>query len=142
MRLARGVLGLLMMLAVSAPAWAQGVRISAQVDKTTVDLGAPLTLTITIEGDFAQVNLKPFEFPKVFQVLAQSRASNLSLEVGGVKRSMSLVYVLLPQEPGTFQLGPFQVMHRREPLLTDPIEITVNKPVLPPSLQPHQRFTL
>lgn len=131
-----------MVCAVPAPAWAQGVRISAQVDKTTVDVGAQLTLTITIEGDFAQANLKPLELPKVFQVVAQSRASNLSVEAGGVKRSVSLVYVLLPQETGTFKLGPFKIVHRGEPLLTDPIEITVNKPVLPPHLSPQPRYIL
>lgn len=137
-----GILGVLIAQALSAPAWAQHVRISAQVDKTTVDVGAQVTLTITIEGDFAKVTLQPFEFPEVFQVVAQSRASNLSLEAGGIKRSISLIYVLAPQEPGTFQLGPFKVVHHGEPLLTDPIEVTVSKPVLPPHLQPHERFTL
>ena len=61
---------MLIAVAVSATAWAEGVRVSAQVDKTTVDVGAQVTLTITIEGDFAKVDLKPFEFPKAFQVLA------------------------------------------------------------------------
>ena len=137
-----GVAWLLLTVAISAPAWAQNVRISAQVDKTTVDLGTQLTLTITVEGDVAEASLQPVQLPDIFQVVAQSRASNLSLEPGGIKRSVSLIYVLAPQEPGAFTLGPFTVVHHGKPLLTDPIEITVTKPVLPPRLQPHERFTI
>ena len=114
----------------------------ARVDKTGVDVGSTLTLTITIEGDFTKAELEPFEFPKAFAVVAQSRASNVSLRVGDVKRSVSLVYVLLAQEPGTFQLGPFQLIHQGKPILTDPIEIVVTKPNLPPQLKETPRYTL
>lgn len=136
------LLAVVLALAAASPAWAQGVNISAQVDKTQVDVGAQLTLTITIEGAFTNVNLKPIEVPQAFQVVAQSRSSNISLEVGGVKRSVNLLYVLMATEPGTFQLGPFQIMHHGTPLATDPIDIIVNKPALPPKLQKQERFLL
>jgi hypothetical protein len=118
------------------------LQISAQVDRATVDVGDRLTLTITIEGDFAKAELQPFEFPKALEVVAQSRASNVSLRLGDVKRSVSLVYVLRAQEAGTFQLGPFEAVHRGKPIVTDPIQIVVNKPLLPPQQQEHQRYTL
>ncbi|MBI3087823.1 MAG: BatD family protein [Candidatus Omnitrophica bacterium] len=136
------LLAVVLAVAAASPAWAQGVNISATVDQTRVDVGAQLTLTITIEGAFTNVNLKPIEFPQAFHVVAQSRSSNISLEVGGVKRSVSLLYVLMATEPGTFQLGPFQIMHHDTPLATDPIEITVNKSALPPKLRKQERYLL
>ena len=126
----------------SGEAGRQALRIVATVDKTTVELGSQLTLTITLDGDVANVNLQPFEFPKALQVVAQSRASNVSLGVGVLKRSVSLIYVLVPQEAGTFRLGPFQVIHHGTPILTDPLDIVVKKPIVPPSLPEHQRYTL
>jgi len=118
------------------------LRIVAKVDKTTVELGGPVTLTITLEGDVTNVNLQPFEFPKAMQVVAKSRASNLSLGLDAAKRSVSLTYLLVPQEAGTFRLGPFQVIHRGKPILTDPLDIVVKKPLVPHGLEERQRYTL
>ena len=118
------------------------LRISAKVDKTAVELGSPLTLTITLEGDVTNVNLQPFEFPKAMQVVAKSQASNLSLGLGATKRSVSLTYILVPQEAGTFRLGPFQVIHHGTPILTDPLDIVVKKPLVPPGLEERQRYAL
>ncbi len=119
------------------------VRVLAQVDTSTVDLGTPFILTITVEGDLTKVQMQPVKFPTAFRVVAQSQATNLSMPVGGrLNQSLSLHYVLVAQQPGTFQLGPFQVTHQGKPLLTDPIQILVNKPLLPPSLQEQQRLLL
>jgi len=118
------------------------LQISANVDKSQVELGKPLTVTITLEGDLAGAAVKPFEFPKTFQVLVQSQASNVSVGAGGVQRSVSLTYVLLAREVGTFQLGPFQVMRHDVPVQTESIQVTITKPVLPPETEPKQRFTL
>lgn len=120
----------------------QAVKISAQVDKTTVNLGTQVTLTITVEGDLDHVNLKTWEFPKALPVVAQSRASNVSIGQGEVTRSVSLTFILVPQEAGTFQLGPFEATHLDTDVKTQPIEITVKKPVVPPSAPATQRYIL
>lgn len=118
------------------------VKISAGVDRTTVEVGSQLTLTLTIEGELSNAELTPFELPKPLVVVAQSRSTNLSVQAGAMKRSVSLVYVLAAQQPGTCQLGPFQLTYRGTQVRTEPIEIVIRKPVLPPSLEPHERFTL
>ena len=122
------------------------VRISAQVDRTTVEVGGQLTLTITISagggGDVQRIELEPFKLPEAFRVAAQSRATNLSMELGRITRSISLVYALVALEPGTFQLGPFELIHRGATLSTEPLEIVVAKPALPPTLKPSDRFVL
>ena len=117
-------------------------HIAAQVDKTKVELGSPIKLSITLEGDLKKATVQPFEFPQGFSVVAQSRATSVSIQAGQMTRSVSLNFVLLAREAGTFKLGPFQVLYDGKPVLTDPIEIIVSKPVLPPGSDAHQRYTL
>ena len=126
----------------SADSTQRDLAISAGVDRTTVEVGDQLILTLTIEGEFSKAELQPFQLPKALVVAAQSRSTNLSVQAGAVKRSMSLVYVLAAQEPGKVRLGPFQVTYQGKRVLTDPIDIVIHKPVLQPSLEPHERFTL
>ena len=125
-------------------AWAQDLTVSAKVDKTTVGLGEPITLVVTIGGDLTGLEAKPLELPEGFAVGARSQSTNFSIRSGIMERTMSLMYVLVPQRAGTFQLGPFTVVHQKKEFKTEPIEITVSKPALPPSLQQPQggRFTL
>ena len=128
----------------AAAAGAEDLSLSVKVDKTTVNLGDPVTLTLTLGGDIAGVDLSRVEFPEEFVVGARSQSTNFSIRAGSMERSISLVYVLIPQKAGTFHLGPFTIEHQKKELKTEPIEITVKKPAVPPpSLQPQgERFTL
>ena len=128
---------------VAALAFAQDLTFSAKVDKTTVDLGDPISLTVTLSGDIAGIELPPLAFPEGFSIVARSQSTNFSMRAGAVERSVSLLYVLVPQRVGTFKLGPFSIEHRHKELKTEPIEITVKKPALSPTLKPQgERFTL
>lgn len=135
---------ILLALGLAAPVWAQELAFSAGVDKTTVDAGSPVTLTLTLSGDIAGVELPQIELPEGFSVAAQSQSTNFSLRAGAAQRSVSLAYVLIPRETGTFRLGPFNITHQKKEFQTEPIEITVKKSALPPApLQPRgERFTL
>lgn len=118
------------------------VAIQAQVDKAAVELGQAVTLTITVEGEVSGATLKPPQFPKALAVVAQSRSTNVSLQAGSVRRSVSLVFVLQPVETGTFKLGPFELQQGKETAQTEPIELTVKRPILPPNLGSGERLTL
>ena len=116
---------------------------SAKVDKTSVNVGDPLVLTITLGGDVSGIDIPVFEFPEGFAVASRSQSSNFSLRLGTVERSLTLAYVLLPQQGGTFQLGPFQIAQKDQKFSTEPITVTVEKPAVPPRLGPEGgRFTL
>jgi len=136
-------------LLIPGPAYAQDFQVSAQVDRTSLDVGGRLTLTVTLEGNLAGTELKPLQLPLGFTVAAQTRSSNVFVQPGGIRRAVSLVYVLMPKEAGTFKLGPFTVVRKAgsrrgkpQEVSTDPIEIVVKKAVLPPGLKPHERFFL
>lgn len=135
------VYGLTCVLATAV--WAQDLTFSAKVDKTGVNLGDPIQLTITLAGELSGVQVPAFTFPEAFAVLARSQSTNFSIRGGAAERSVSLLYVLVPRREGTFQLGPFEVTHQKTVVKTEPIEITVKKSSLPPSIQPQgERYTL
>ena len=122
---------------------AQELTFSAKVDKTEVQLGDPIQLTVTVSGDIEGIELPAFEFPEGFVVSGRSHSTNFTLRAGKAQRSMSLVYGLVPQRAGTFLLGPFYLQRADEVIPTEPIEITIEKPTLPPFLKPQgERFTI
>jgi uncharacterized protein (DUF58 family) len=129
---------------VTALVFAEDLAFSAKVDKTTVDLGDPITLTLTLSGDISGVDLSTLKFPEEFSIASQSQSTSFSIRSGTTERSMTLIYVLIPQRAGTVKLGPFSITRHDKELQTEPIEITVNKAVLPPTeLQPQGgRYTL
>ncbi len=131
------------MFSVAALAQAEELSFSARVDKTTVNVGDPITLTITLGGDLSGVEMPPFSLPEGLTVAARSQSTNFAFRNGASERSTSLLYILVPQRAGTFKLGPFTITHRHKEVKTDPIELTVNKPALPPHFKPQgERFTL
>ena len=127
----------------TSTARAQDVTFSAKADKTTVNVGDPINLTVTLSGDLTGVELPSVKFPEGFVVAGSSQSTEFSFHGGATERSLSLNYVLIPQQPGTFQLGPFQLKRRDTTVPTEPITITVEKPPLPPRVRPQgERFTL
>ena len=142
-RNSRPIAFLIFSFAVAFSAWAQDLTFSARVDKTSVNIGDPVTLTIILGGDLSGIQIPAFQFPEEFAVLARIQSTSFSVRAGAMERSTSLNFVLVPQHAGTFRLGPFQIQHHKKALQTEPIEITVNKPAIPPQLQSHgERFTL
>lgn len=129
-----------------ASAWANDVVVSATVDKTNIDVGTPINLTLTLSGDVSDIQVPNLTLPDGFAVVGRSQSSSFSIRGGAVQRSVELVYVLLPQRAGTFQLGPFPFTSadQKKRLQTEPITITVKKAAVPPALQEPQggRFTL
>jgi len=116
---------------------------SAKVDKTEIDVGSPVTLTLTLTGDISGVEFPEVELPEGLAVAARSQSTNFSIRAGAMERSASLACVVVPQRAGTFQVGPFTIRHRQKAFETETIEITVKKSALPPHFTPHgDRFTL
>jgi uncharacterized protein (DUF58 family) len=117
---------------VAATAVAEDVSLTAKVDKTTVKVGDPLAVTITLSGGAAGTELPAPEFPEGFAVMQRSQAANFSIQGGAIERSTSLTYVLVPQQAGTFKLGPFRVKHGGREVATEPLEVTVEPSRQPP----------
>lgn len=114
----------------------QALVFSAKVDATTVTIGNPMTLTLTLSGDLTGVRLLAPQFPQGFAVVSRSQSTQFSIQEGVTERSVSVRYLLVPQRAGTFQLGPFTAVKQRQELKTEPIAIKVKPSILPPGRSP------
>ena len=121
--------------AFSIAAAAQDLAFSAKVDHTSVDVGDPITLMLTVGGDLDGAKLDDLQLPEGIVVAAQSRSTSFAIKSGAVERSMNLTYVLVAQQAGTFTLGPFTVKQHNKDYQTEAIELTVQKSALPPALK-------
>ena len=134
---------LLALLSVAGLAQADDLAFSAKVDKTDVDVGSPVTLVLTLTGDISGVEFPKIELPDGLAVAAQSQSTNFAIRADAMERSASLTYVIVPQQAGTFKIGPFTIRHQKKEFQTETIDITVKKPALPPQFRPQgERFTL
>lgn len=116
---------------------------SASIDRTTVAINQPLTLTLTLRGDVPRLE-QPLEFdmPTPFLVAARSQSTNVSISAGTTQRSISLIYVLVSPEAGTFSLGPFHLNVDGHVMDTETISVVVHKPVVPPGADRQPKVTL
>ncbi len=114
---------------------ADDLTFTARVDKTTVELGTPIQLTLTLDGDLESVQQLPtVTLPEGFEVAAHQQTSSVVVKQGAAHQSVTLIYQLVPQRAGTFALGPFTLQRKGGAIPTQAIQITVEKPALPPSL--------
>lgn len=136
---------MLSLLLAGAPAFAQDLTVAANVDKTTVAVGEPFTVTITVSGDLEGVEVPPATFPEGFAVAARSQSTNFSMRSGAIERSMGMTFVLAAQQAGAFEIGPFTIRKGKQELHTEPIAVTVTPSALQPKRRPPpqgERFTL
>lgn len=134
---------IVLLSASSVGAAAQELTVSAKLDKTSAEIGEPVNLTLTLSGDLTDAQLVRPTWPQGIAVAASSQSSNFSIRNGVVDRSTAVLFVLVPQQAGTFQVGPFTIQQHDRTIKTDSIELTVKKPALPPRLSPDtDRFIL
>ena len=91
----------------------------------------PVTLTLSLAGDLQGARLADLKLPEGIVVAARSQSTNIAIRSGAMERSMNLTYVLVPQQAGTFHLGPFIVMRKGKEFQTETIQLTVEKAALP-----------
>ncbi len=128
--------------ACAAAAAAQEFSVSAKVDKTTVPVGSPVTLTLTLAGDVQDADLQPVTVPDAFAIVARSQSTNFALQAGAMQRSTSLSYILVARRVGRFKLGPFIINHHRKTYETEPVEITITEPERRKSAPSGERFVI
>ena len=136
-------IGLVALSVTTCALGAEELTVSAKLDKTSVNIGEPVNLTLTLSGDLTGARLVQPQWPAGITVAASSQSSSFSIRNGMVARSTAVLFALLPEQPGLLQIGPFMIQQGDRTIKTDPIELTVKKPALPPRLSPStDRFIL
>ncbi|MGQ9708323.1 MAG: BatD family protein [bacterium] len=108
------------------------INFSANVDRTTVGLGEPFQLTVTVQG----INISRVPRPRLpslegFDNLgsSQSQSTSISIINGRMQQeaTISFVYTLVPKKTGELTIGPCQLEYNNMLYTTEPITITVVK---------------
>ncbi|MBI3333203.1 MAG: BatD family protein [Candidatus Omnitrophica bacterium] len=103
----------------------QELKVGAQVDRTEVGAGEPLTYSITIAGSIREtpkVEMTAFEG---FDLLSTGQSHEIQMQSGQVRSALVLTYTLAPTAPGTHLLGPVKIRYQGHEYQTQPIEIKV-----------------
>lgn len=103
---------------------ANGAEVIAEVDRTSITDGQSLLLTITANGVSGELDTRALE--KDFDIVSQSRSSNIQIINGSMNRSIDWRLVLLPKRGGRLEIPAIAV----EGVSSQPINIRVDPAVV------------
>jgi len=109
--------------------------ISSEIDRTELKANEPLTLKVTItgKGNLELIEALPLSFPPDFETYDPKITSNLSKNSSGISGNRTFEYLIIPRNPGEFQIKPvgfsfFDPARQLYSTLTTPLySIKVNK---------------
>ncbi len=86
---------------------ANGAEVIAEVDRTSMTDGQSLLLTVTASGVSGELDTRALE--KDFDIVSQSRSSNIQIINGSMNRSIDWRLVLLPKRSGQLKIPAITV---------------------------------
>jgi len=112
---------------VFAPALqAEEVRVSASLDKRSVQPGEEVRLSIRVTGQSMNLQAPRLSQLDGFETYYTGRASHISVINGVSSSNVEFSYTLIPQRAGRFTLSPVEVQVGQNILRTEPLEIEVS----------------
>lgn len=120
-----GALVALLAAILFVPGAARAIEVSAQVDRTVVDVDGRVYLTVTVEGAGRQSADVDLGATDAFQVYSAGTSQNISIVNGQFNATYSYKYVLTPKRKGKFQIGPISVQGGGKRATTGAITIEV-----------------
>jgi hypothetical protein len=114
-------------------AWGEralALTLDARVDRSQVEVGGRIALTLTIEGGQGDPDID-LGSTAGFQVYSSGTSQNISILNGRVSASITCTYLLTPDTEGEFDLGPFRAKLGGETAGAPAIRIRVAKGTAP-----------
>ena len=105
---------------------AEEVRVSASLNKRSVQVGEEIRLSIRVTGQ--STNLQAPRLPQLdgFETYYTGRASHISIINGVSSSNVEFSYTLIPQRAGRFTLSPIEIQAGQSILRTETLEIEVS----------------
>lgn len=111
----------ILLLLISVPAMAE-IRVSASVSEREVEVGEPVTLTVSIQGEI-DVAAPSVQVPGC-QVQYYGPSTQVSIVNGRRTSSISHLYSIVPEKVGTVAIPPIEVEVNRRSYRTEAVEFT------------------
>lgn len=107
-------------------AWgARAASFTASLDRDTITLGEPVTLSLTFEGGSPQ-NVPSPNIPDM-QVTSSGTSQNLSIVNGAMTSTVTVNYSLTPERTGEFVIPAMTAQVDGQTLASQPLRLTVLK---------------
>ncbi|MBN1621538.1 MAG: protein BatD [Endomicrobiales bacterium] len=118
--------------------YAQGIKISASVNKNVITIDDQLVLEVTVEGSSS--NIPEPDIPDIsdFTVYSSGRSQNVSIINGQVSSSINFKYVMVPNKAVKTSIPPITLNYNGKTYQTQRILIEVLPSGKPTPQQPQQ----
>jgi len=85
-------------------------NISSEIDRTELKSNEPINLKITVtgKGNLELIDALPVAFPPDFETYDPKITNNLIKNAGGISGSRTFEYLIIPRNPGEFQIKPVE----------------------------------
>jgi len=111
------------------------LTISAETDRTAVEINENFYLTLQVAGDSSDVPEPKIPAMQNFNIYSSGRSQSISIINGKITTSVSFTYSLSPRFLGVQKIPSISVFNGREKAVTPEIEINVTK-AAPAAAQP------
>ncbi len=109
-------------------AHSQDISISANVDRTEIELGGSFELSISLSGPVRSIPKPTLPDLSDFDVYSSGTSSNISIIPGAISYQTEHSYTLVPRRVGTFIIQPAKVRIKGKEYSTQPIQVKVVPP--------------
>lgn len=117
---------LLMILVTLQISQAKNIKISAYVDRNTIDPDDVVTFTVKIDGSTDFPDVPPPESDGFVVVSGPSQSSSIQIINGEITASKTIQWRLVPTRTGKQEIKPVTIKYRRKSYQTPAIYVTVN----------------
>ncbi|MCK9398483.1 MAG: BatD family protein [Bacteroidales bacterium] len=85
-------------------------NISSEIDRTELKSNEPITLKFTIsgKGNLELIEAMPLSFPPDFETYDPKITNDLTKNSNGISGSITFEYLIIPRNPGEFQIKPVE----------------------------------
>lgn len=130
---------LFVLLVSGGVAQAESPRLDVSVDRTRVEVGEQVTLTVTLTAG-GDVPAPELPVPETFDVVGRSSYTTQEINIANGRvvttRNHSYVYSLTARREGSFVIGPAHVLHEGRRLESSKVRVNVVKPGRRPGTRP------
>jgi hypothetical protein len=117
---------LLMILVTLQISQAKDIKISAYVDRNTIDLDDTITFTVKIDGTGNLPDVPPPESDGFVVISGPSQSSSIQIINGKITAFKTVQWQLAPTRSGAQEIKPITIKFRRKRYKTPAIHVTVN----------------
>ncbi len=112
--------------ALASPALAY-LTITAETDRSSVEINGNVYLTVTVAGDSATVPEPKLPNMQNFNVYSSGRSQSISIINGKITTSVAFTYILTPRFLGVQRIPSISISNGKEKAATPEIQVVVTK---------------